>query len=78
MSTLPMIVCKLITTYKSQWFTVGPSKVWEQVVILLATGRRKKAPGAELVGFSRAIESEMTTIENPLHQIDRMGILKLE
>ena len=47
------------------------------MIVWLATGRQKKTPGAELVGFSRAMNSEMMTIGNPLHKIDRIDILKI-
>ena len=33
MTTIPLIVCKTITTYKSQGITVGPGKTWKRVVV---------------------------------------------
>ena len=72
-----MRVCKEGTTYKSQGIIVGPGKVWEKVVVWLATGTQKKTAGAELVGFSRATKHEMMAIGNPLHNIDRMSLSKL-
>ena len=73
-TTVSLRVCKVITTYKSQGITVGPGKVWEKVVICLATGRQKKTPGAELVGFSRATDSNMIAIGTPLHSIDIISL----
>ena len=39
MTTIPLRICKSITTYKSQGTTVGPGKIWERVVVWLATGK---------------------------------------
>ena len=47
------------------------------MIVWLATGRRRKTLGTDLVGSSRAIYSEMMTIGNPLHKIDRIDILKI-
>ena len=77
MTTIPLRICKAITTYKAQGITVGPDKTWKRVVVVLATGRQRRTPGAELVGFSRATDSEMMAIGNPLHEIDCMSILKI-
>ena len=52
-------------------------KVWDKVVIYLATGRQRKTPGAELVGISRATDYQMMSIENPLYSIDIMSLSKL-
>ena len=56
---------------------MGPGKTWERVVVYLSTGRQRRTPGAELVGFSRATDSEMMAIGNPLHELDRLSILKI-
>ena len=77
MTTIPLRICKAITTYKSQGITVGHGYLWERVVVWLATGKQRRTPGAELVDFSRATDSEMMAIGNPLHELDRMGILKI-
>ena len=54
-----------------------PDKTWKRVVVVLSTGRQRRTPGAELVVFFRATDSEMMAIGNPLHEIDRMSILKI-
>ena len=77
MPTIPLRICKAITTYKSQVITVGPDNTWARVVVWLATRNQKRTPGAESVDFSRATDSEMMAIGNPLHQLDQMGILKI-
>ena len=55
---------------------MGSGKICKRVVVWLATGNHKKTPCAELAGFSRAIYFEIMAIGNPLHEIDRMIILK--
>ena len=77
MTTIPLRICKAIATYKSQGITVGPGKTWKQVVVVLSPGRQRRTPGAELVGFSRATNSEMMAIGNPLHELDCMSILEI-
>ena len=56
---------------------MGPDKTWKRVVVVLSTGRQIRTPGAELVVFLRATDSEMIAIGNPLHMINRMSILKI-
>lgn len=53
-----------------------PGKTWERVVVWLTTRKQRGTPCAELVGFSRATDSEMMTIGNTLHELDRMRRLK--
>ena len=36
-----------------------------------------KTPGTELICFSRATDSKMMAIGNPLYELDRMSILKI-
>ena len=76
-STIPLRVCKAITIYKSQGITIGEDKVWKRVVVCLPTGRQRKTPGAELVGFSRATEPGRLAIGNRLCDLDRINLLKL-
>ena len=54
---------------------MGSSGIWEHLVVLLAIGKERKTPGAELVAFSRATYSQMVAIGDPLHEIDRLGIM---
>jgi len=56
-TTLPLRVCKAITIYKSQGITVGegPDCFWKFVVVGMdEANARNRAPGQELVAFSRA------------------------
>ena len=62
MTTLPLRVCKAITTYKSQGLSVGQGQEWEYVVVGIPGPGEKSAPGQELVGFSRATEFERLAI----------------
>jgi len=45
---------------------LGPDKTWNVVVAVLSTGSQRRTPGAELVGFSRATDSEMLAIGQPI------------
>ena len=56
---------------------MGLGYLWEQVVVWLVTGKQRRNPGAELVDFSRATDSEMMATGDPLHELDRIGILKI-
>ena len=54
-TTVPLRICKAITTYKSQGMTVGRNHVWKKVVVGLNESQdSRKAAGQELVAFSRA------------------------
>ena len=75
--TIPLRLCKAIAIYKSQGITIGEDKVWKRVVVCLPTGRQRKTPGTELVGFSRATEPGRLAIGNWLYGIDRISLLKL-
>ena len=57
---------KDITTHKSRGLTLGPDKTWNVVVAVLSTGSQRRTPGAELVGFSIATDSEMLAIGQPI------------
>ena len=77
MPTIPLRICKAITAYKSQGITVGSDYLWKRVVVWLTTGKQRRNPGAELVIFPRATNSEMMAIGNSLHELDRIRILKI-
>ena len=72
-----MRVCKSITTYTRKGINVGFEKVWEKVVICLATGRPKKTPGVELVAFSRNTDFNIIAISTPLYIVVRMSLFNL-
>ena len=69
-TTIPLRVCKAITTYKSQGMTVGEGQVWEKLVIMLGSSKNSNSPGLEQVAFSRSKELEdfamISSEENPL------------
>ena len=75
--TIPLRVCKSITIYKSQGITIGEDKVWKRVTVCLPTGRQRKTPGAELVGFTRVTEPGRLVIGNPPCNVDRISLLKV-
>jgi len=55
-TTIPLRVCKAITTYKSQGMSVGEGQIWTKIVLVLGSLKGFNAPGMEQVGFSRAQE----------------------
>ena len=65
MATVPLHVCKAVTTCKSQGMTVGPSHVWEQLVVTLPReNARNKTCGSELVAFSRVTDLQHLVIDD--------------
>ena len=56
---------------------MGSGNICGRVIVWLGTGKQRKTPGEELVGFSRATDSEMMAISKPLHEIDMSGILTI-
>ena len=62
-ATVPLRVCKAVTTHKSQGMTVGPGHVWERLVITLPRkNSRNKTCGSELVAFSRVTDLQHLAI----------------
>jgi len=79
-TTIPLRVCKAITTYKSQGLTVGEKEMWEKIMLVIGAAKGLAAkPGIEQVSFSRSREIlDMAvdgTEEHPLtkERIRRIG-----
>ena len=51
---IPLRICEVITLYKIQGLTVGPSQVWEKVIIWLPIGSQRKTHGEGLTECSSA------------------------
>ena len=51
MTTIPLRIFKAITTYKREGIVAGHVHFSERVVDWLTSGKQKRTPDAELVGF---------------------------
>jgi len=54
--TIPLRVCKAISSYKSQGISVGEGEIYEKAVIGIPSQGAKKTPGLEQMVFARAKE----------------------
>ena len=62
--TIPLRVCKAITTLKIQGMAIGPQQLFEKAIVFLPTLGSRTSPGLELVAISRAMNPDCILFVN--------------
>ena len=78
MTTIPLCICKAITTYKSQGQMVGLGHFWPYLVVALASSRGMMTPGLEQVAFSRVTSLDhLALLNNEDHPVTLEHLMKI-
>ena len=79
MSTIPLRVCKTITTYKSQGMSIGLNEIWTKAVVVLPGVRSNmNKPGLEIVAISRVKKiRDLALMSTEKHQLTLERLLKI-
>ena len=67
-TTIPLRVCKAITSHKSQGQSIGQGHAWNRVVVGLPC-KRNRTPGLEQVSISRATSLSVLAIDDTQEDI---------
>ena len=79
MSTIPLRVCKAITTYKSQGMSIGSNETWTKAVVVLPGVRSNmNKPGLEIVAISRVKKTrDLALMSTEKHQLTLERLLRI-
>jgi hypothetical protein len=77
-TAIPLMICKSLSTHKSQGMTVGQGKQFTKVEVNLPVGvGGNKCPGLELMAVIRAVELNDFAVGNSITELTKHALLRI-